>query len=51
LGQVYLDLGLLHKTKKRNKSAGKCISEAINIFEQIGAEVRLKQAKDALSSL
>jgi len=51
LGQVYLDLGLLHKAKKRNNSAGKCISEAINIFEQIGAEVRLKQAKDALSSL
>ena len=51
LGQVYLDLGLLHKAKKRNNSAEKCISEAINIFEQIGAEVRLKQAKDALSSL
>ena len=51
LGQVYLALGLLHKAKKRNNSAGKCISEAINIFEQIGAEVRLKQAKDALSSL
>jgi tetratricopeptide (TPR) repeat protein len=51
LGQVYFDLGLLHKAKKRNNSAGKCISEAINIFEQIGAEVRLKQAKDALSSL
>jgi tetratricopeptide (TPR) repeat protein len=51
LGQVYLDLGLLHKAKKRKNSAGKCISEAINIFEQIGAEVRLKQAKDALSSL
>ena len=49
LGQVYLDLGLLHKAKKRNSMAGKCISEAISIFEEIGAEVRLKQAKDALS--
>jgi class 3 adenylate cyclase/tetratricopeptide (TPR) repeat protein len=51
LGQVYLDLGLLHKAKKRTSSARKCISEAINIFEQIGAEVRLKQAKDALASI
>ncbi|MCJ7542580.1 MAG: AAA family ATPase [Desulfobacterales bacterium] len=51
LGQAYLGLGLLHKAKKRNNLAGKCISEAIQIFEQIGAEVHLKQAKDALSSI
>ncbi len=51
LGQAYLDLGLLHNAKKRNNLAEKCISEAIHIFEQIGAEVRLKQAKDALSSI
>jgi class 3 adenylate cyclase/tetratricopeptide (TPR) repeat protein len=51
LGQAYLDLGLLHKAKKRNNWAGKCISDAIQIFEQIGAEVRLKQARDSLADL
>ena len=51
MGQAYLDLGILHKAQKRNKLAGKCISEAIHIFEQLGAEVRLKQAQDALSSI
>jgi tetratricopeptide (TPR) repeat protein len=51
LGQAYLDLGFLHKAKKRSNLAGKCFSESIRIFEQIGAEVRLKQANDALNSL
>jgi hypothetical protein len=51
LGQAYLDLGILHKAQKRNNLAGKCISEAVHIFEQIGAEVRLKQAQNALSSV
>jgi len=51
LGQAYLDLGILHKAQKRNKLAGECISEAIHIFEQLGAEVRLKQAQDALYSV
>lgn len=50
-GWAYFDLGLLHKAKKRNNLAGKCISEAIQIFEQIGAEVRLKQARDSLADL
>ena len=51
LGQTYLDLGLLHKTKSRNDKAKECISEAIQIFEQCEAEVFLKQAKEALASL
>jgi class 3 adenylate cyclase/tetratricopeptide (TPR) repeat protein len=51
LGQAYLDLGLLHKAKKRNEQAKECISEAINIFEQCGAEVYLRQAREALTSL
>jgi hypothetical protein len=29
----------------------KCISEAINVFEQCEAEIYLKQAKEALASL
>jgi hypothetical protein len=51
LGQAYLDLGILYKAKKRNSLAAKCISESMLIFEQIGAEVRLKQAKGALESI
>ena len=51
LGPVYLDLGLLHKAKKRTDQAQECISEATKIFEQCEAEVYLKQAKEALSSL
>jgi len=51
MGGAYLDLGLLHKTKKRTTQAHECISEAITIFEEIGAEVYLKQAKEALASL
>jgi predicted ATPase/class 3 adenylate cyclase len=50
-GIAGLDLGLLHKAKKRNNLAEKCISNAIRIFDQIGAEVRLQQAKEALESL
>jgi predicted ATPase/class 3 adenylate cyclase len=51
LGQAYLDLGLLHKAKKRVDKAKDCISEAIQIFEEIEAEKFLKQAKEAMTSL
>jgi class 3 adenylate cyclase/tetratricopeptide (TPR) repeat protein len=51
LGQVYLDLGLLYKAKKRKEQARKCFSESIQLFEQCEAEVYLKQAKEALASL
>ncbi len=51
LGQAYFGLGLLHRTKKRTGKARECISEAVNIFEETGAEVFLKQAKEALMSL
>ena len=47
----YLDLGLLHKTKKRTDQAKECISKAIKLFEQCEATVYLKQAKEALVSL
>ncbi len=47
----YLDLGLLHKAKKRTDQAKECISKAIQIFEEIEAEAFLKQAKEALASL
>jgi tetratricopeptide (TPR) repeat protein len=51
LAQVYLNLGLLHKTKKRMDKARDCISEAIKLFEKCEADVFLKQAKEALASL
>jgi class 3 adenylate cyclase/tetratricopeptide (TPR) repeat protein len=51
LGQAYLDLGLLHKIKSRTEQARKCISEAIEFFEQCEADVFVKQAKEALASL
>jgi tetratricopeptide (TPR) repeat protein len=51
LAQAYLDLGFLHKAKKRTDNARQCISEAIKIFEQCDAGFYLKEAKDALASL
>ena len=51
LGGAYLDLGLLHKAKKRIDQARQCISEAIKVFEQCEAEIFLKQAKESLASL
>jgi tetratricopeptide (TPR) repeat protein len=51
LGTAYLDLGLLHKSKKRIEEAKRCISEAIQLFEQCEMEEFLKQAKEALASL
>jgi tetratricopeptide (TPR) repeat protein len=51
LGLSYLDLGLLHKAKKRKDHAKKCISKAVQIFEQCEADVYLKQANEAFESL
>ena len=51
LGRAYLNLGLLHKAKKRVSKAKECLSEAVKIFEEIEAEVFLKQAKEAIESL
>jgi hypothetical protein len=43
-------LGLLHKAKGRRAKARECISEAVKLFEECGAEVYLKQAKEALEN-
>jgi len=51
LGQVTLDLGLLHKIKGRTDEARKCISDAVRLFEECEADVFLKQAKEALAAL
>jgi class 3 adenylate cyclase/tetratricopeptide (TPR) repeat protein len=51
LGQVTLELGLLHKIKGRTDEARKCISEAVQLFEECEADVFLKQAKEVLAAL
>ena len=51
MAMAYLDLGILHKAKKRTAQAKECISKAIELFEQCEADVYLKQAKEALSSI
>jgi tetratricopeptide (TPR) repeat protein len=51
LGQAYLDLGLLHKAKKRRKKARKCLSKAVEYFELCEVETFLKQARAELKSL
>jgi class 3 adenylate cyclase/tetratricopeptide (TPR) repeat protein len=51
LGQSYLDLGRLHKAKKRKEKATECIAKAIEYFELCEAETFLKQAREELQSL
>ncbi len=51
LGQAYFDLGKLHKAKGRLAEARTCISQAVQSFEECGADVYLKQAQEALASL
>ena len=50
-GQVHLDLGILYKYKKKLALAQKHFEKAIFIFEQMGAETFLEQAKKNLVSL
>jgi len=51
LGMAWLDLGLLHKAKKRNNKGRECIAKAIRCFEECDSEIYLNQAKDNLASL
>ena len=51
MGQAHLNLGILYKLKKRNSEAIEHFEKAIPIFEETGAYVFLKQAKEALASL
>jgi len=48
LGQAHLDLGLLHKAKRRTGLARKYLSKSVQIFRDIEAKVFLRQAKEAL---
>ncbi|MFC1824464.1 AAA family ATPase [Thermodesulfobacteriota bacterium] len=51
LGLAYLDLGMFYKSKKETDKARACLSEAIRVFEENGAEIYLTQGKEALASL
>ena len=50
-GIASLNLGLLHKAKKRTEEARQCMTEAVQLFEACEAETALKRAKEALTSL
>jgi hypothetical protein len=50
MGQSYFDLGLLYGTKKENDLARDCMSKAVSLFEECGAEFRLEEAKLAMAS-
>ncbi|MCJ7686063.1 MAG: hypothetical protein MUO68_17410, partial [Desulfobacteraceae bacterium] len=50
-GRACLNLGLLHRAKKRTEQARECITEAAQLFEQCEADTSLEQAKEALASL
>jgi tetratricopeptide (TPR) repeat protein len=51
LGRSFLDLGILHKAKKRFDKAKECFSRAIKVFEETEAEANLKRAEEALRSI
>ncbi len=51
LGQSYLGLGLLYRTKGRKDKARECISEAVDLFEKCEANQYLRQARGALENL
>ncbi len=49
--QALLDLGLLHKAKKRREKATECLAEAEGLFERMGAQVFLRQTRETLEEL
>ena len=51
LGQAYLTLGLLYKTKKESDKAHEFITESRKLFEECEARGFFEQAKDALESM
>ena len=51
LGMAYHELGLLYLYERKTAEARECITKAVNVFDQCGAEGYLKQAKETLASL
>ena len=48
---AYHELGLLYLSERKTAAARECISKAVDVFDQCGAAVYLKQSKEALASL
>ena len=51
LGRALLDLGLLYRARGKSDQAGKCLTEAIQIFERCELETLVNRAKEALGFL
>jgi hypothetical protein len=51
MGQTYLDLGILHRAKRRTQKARECLTQAIKCFEECEAETFLKRAQEVMGSL
>ena len=51
LGSAYLNLGLHYMARKNADLALQYLSEAVEVFENSGADVFLKQAQEAIASL
>ena len=51
MGQAHLDLGTLYKIKNRRNQASNNLKKAIEIFQETGAYVFLRQAEKSLASL
>ena len=51
MGQTYLDLGILHRAKRRNEKARECLTQAIQCFEECESETFLKKAREVAASL
>jgi len=51
LGQACLDLGRLHRAKKRDAQAGECFAMAVEAFTKCNATAYLQQAEEELASV
>ena len=51
MGAACLDLGLMYKSMKKKDRAIELVSKAVEIFEECGADVYLKQSQETLKSL
>ncbi len=51
MARAYLDLGVLHKAKKRPEEAKECVLRAIDLFRECEAEILVEEAEGILKSL
>jgi class 3 adenylate cyclase/tetratricopeptide (TPR) repeat protein len=50
VGRARFALGLLHKAKGRRLQARECLTDAIRVFQECGADKYLRKAEEALAS-